>query len=39
LDKKHAHGGRDVSADGKGNKIHGAHGSEGGPQMFRRKSG
>ena len=39
LDKKHAHGGRDVSPDGKGNKIHGAHGSEGGPQMFRRKSG
>ncbi len=39
LDKKHAHGGRDVSGDGKGNRIHGAHGAEGGPQMFRRKSG
>ena len=31
LDKKHAHGGRDVSDDGKGNRIHGAHGAEGGP--------
>jgi hypothetical protein len=39
LDKKHAHGGRDVSGDGRGNRIHGAHGAEGGPQMFRRKSG
>ena len=39
LDKKHAHGGRDVSGDGKGNRINGAHGAEGGPQMFRRKSG
>jgi len=39
LDKKHAHGGRDVSGDGKGSRIHGAHGAEGGPQMFRRKSG
>jgi hypothetical protein len=39
LDKKHAHGGRAVSGDGKGNRIHGAHGAEGGPQMFRRKSG
>jgi hypothetical protein len=39
LEKKHAHGGRDVSGDGRGNKIHGAHGAEGGPQMFRRKSG
>jgi len=39
LDKKHTHGGRAVSGDGKGNRIHGAHGAEGGPQMFRRKSG
>jgi hypothetical protein len=39
LEKKHAHGGRDVSGDGKGNRIHGAHSAEGGPQMFRRKSG
>ena len=39
LDKKHAHGGRDVSDDGEGAKIHGAHGPAKAQQMFRRKSG
>lgn len=41
LDKKKAHGGRDVSADGAGGKAGHAHGPEtsGTQQMFRRKSG
>ena len=39
LDKKHAHGGRDVSDDGEQAKIHGAHGPAKAQQMFRRKSG
>ncbi len=41
LDRKHAHGGRDVSADGEKSKVHGTHGPEtsGAQQMFRRKSG
>ncbi len=39
LDKKHAHGGRDVSDDGENAKIHGAHGPAKAQQMFRRKSG
>lgn len=39
LDKKHAHGGRDVSDDGESAKIHGAHGPAKAQQMFRRKSG
>jgi hypothetical protein len=39
LDKKHAHGGRDVSEDGDHAKIHDAHGPAKAQQMFRRKSG
>ena len=39
LDKKHAHGGRDVSDDGEQAKIHDAHGPAKAQQMFRRKSG
>jgi hypothetical protein len=39
LDKKHAHGGRDVSDDGENAKIHDAHGPAKAQQMFRRKSG
>lgn len=39
LDKKHAHGGRDVSDDGDTAKIHDAHGPAKAQQMFRRKSG
>ena len=39
LDKKHAHGGRDVSEDGDQAKIHDAHGPAKAQQMFRRKSG
>ena len=39
LDKKHAHGGRDVSDDGEHTKIHEAHGPAKAQQMFRRKSG
>ena len=39
LDKKHAHGGRDVADDGENAKIHGAHGPAKAQQMFRRKSG
>jgi hypothetical protein len=39
LDKKHAHGGRDVSDDGENAKIHDAHGPAKNQQMFRRKSG
>ena len=39
LDKKHAHGGRDVSDDGENAKIHGEHGPAKTQQMFRRKSG
>lgn len=39
LDKKHAHGGREVSEDGEHSKIHNAHGPAKAQQMFRRKSG
>jgi hypothetical protein len=39
LDKKHAHGGRDVSEDGDAAKIHDTHGPAKAQQMFRRKSG
>ena len=39
LDKKHAHGGKDVSDDGERSKVHGAHGPAKSQQMFRRKSG
>lgn len=39
LDRKHAHGGRDVSDDGEHAKIHDAHGPAKAQQMFRRKSG
>ncbi|YAL84420.1 DUF5302 domain-containing protein [Dermacoccaceae bacterium W4C1] len=41
LQKKQAHGGADVSADGARSKVGGAHGPEtsGAQQMFRRKSG
>lgn len=39
LDKKHSHGGRDVSDDGDQAKIHDAHGPAKSQMMFRRKSG
>jgi hypothetical protein len=39
LDKKHAHGGRDVSEEGDPARIHDAHGPAKAQQMFRRKSG
>lgn len=39
LERKHAHGGRDVSADGDGSKIHETHGPASAQRMFRRKSG
>lgn len=40
LDKKHAHGGKDVSSDdSERSKVHGAHGPAKAQQMFRRKSG
>lgn len=41
LQKKQAHGGRDVSADKDHGKVDHAHGPEtsGAQQMFRRKSG
>jgi len=39
LDKKHAHGGRDVSEGGEQSKVHDAHGPAKSQQMFRRKSG
>ena len=39
LDRKHAHGGRDVADDGEHAKIHDAHGPAKAQQMFRRKSG
>ena len=39
LDKKHAHGGRNVAEDGDQAKIHDAHGPAKAQQMFRRKSG
>lgn len=39
LDKKHAHGGKDVSDDTDRSKVHGAHGPAKAQQMFRRKSG
>lgn len=41
LDKKHAHGGRDVSEHGDHGKVAGSHGPETSAtqQMFRRKSG
>ena len=39
LDKKHAHGGRDVSDDGEHAKIHDAHGPAKAQLLFRRKSG
>jgi len=39
LDRKQAHGGRDVSDDGEHAKIHDAHGPAKAQQMFRRKSG
>ena len=39
LDKKHAHAGMDVSADGDGTKVNEAHGPAKAQQMFRRKSG
>ena len=39
LDKKHAHGWRNVSEDGDQAKIHDAHGPAKAQQMFRRKSG
>ena len=39
LDKKHAHGGKDVSDDHDRTKVHGAHGPAKSQQMFRRKSG
>jgi len=41
LDKKHAHGGTDVSDKSPHSKVSGAHDAEtsGAQQMFRRKSG
>jgi len=41
LDKKHAHGGTDVSDHSEHSKVTGAHDAEtsGAQQMFRRKSG
>jgi len=39
LERKHAHGGRDVSADGEGSKVHQAHGPAQAQRMFRRKAG
>jgi hypothetical protein len=39
LDKKQAHAGRDVSADGEASKVSDAHGPAKAQQMFRRKSG
>lgn len=39
LDKKQAHAGKDVSADGEGSKVQTAHGPARAQQMFRRKSG
>lgn len=39
LDKKQAHAGRDVSADGEPAKVTEAHGPAKAQQMFRRKSG
>jgi len=41
LDKKHAHGGTDVSDHSEHSKVAGAHDAEtsGAQQMFRRKSG
>ena len=39
LDRKHAHGGGDVTDDGEHAKIHDAHGPAKAQQMFRRKSG
>ena len=39
LERKHAHGGRDVSGGGDPSKVHDAHGPARAQQMFRRKSG
>ncbi|MEO5743829.1 MAG: DUF5302 domain-containing protein, partial [Terracoccus sp.] len=40
LDKKHSHGGKDVSSDDtERSKVHGSHGPAKAQQMFRRKSG
>ena len=39
LERKNAHGGRNVSADGTPSKVHDAHGPARSTQMFRRKSG
>lgn len=39
LDKKQAHGGADVSADGEVSKVADAHGPARAQQMFRRKAG
>ena len=39
LDKKHAHTGMDVSADGEAPKVNEAHGPAKAQQMFRRKAG
>jgi hypothetical protein len=40
LERKHAHGGADVSASEGGSRVSGGgHGPEAGQRMFRRKSG
>ena len=39
LDKKGAHAGMDVSADGEAPKVNEAHGPAKAQQMFRRKAG
>ena len=39
LERKHAHGGRDVTGGSDPSKVHDAHGPAHTQQMFRRKSG
>jgi hypothetical protein len=39
LERKQAHGGRDVSGEGEGSKVHEAHGPASAQRMFRRKAG
>jgi hypothetical protein len=39
LDRKHSHGGRDVSGSGGSSKAHDAHGPASTQRTFRRKSG
>jgi hypothetical protein len=39
LERKHAHAGKDVSADGDSSPVREAHGPAKAQQMFRRKAG